>query len=159
MRLTGPATPSSFHELTRTGTVKIFALVFGIVFLAIGVAGFIPGLTPAHTHPDVTFETGLGLLFGLFPVNLLHNLVHIVFGIWGLAASRAILAARTYARAVAVIYAVLALMGLISIGRIYTTFGLIPLYGHVVWLHALLAIVAGYFGWMYREAKYKHAIS
>ena len=47
-------------------------------------------------------------------------------------------------RAVAVIYALLAVMGLIP--GLNTTFGLVPIYGHDVWLHALLAIVAAYFG-------------
>jgi hypothetical protein len=148
-------------ELNEAGPkkMKIFAFVFGVAFLAIGIAGFIPGLTPPHSHPDVTFEAGLGLVFGLFAVNVLHNLFHIVFGIWGLAAARTVLAARTYARAVAVIYTILAVMGLISIGRIYTTFGLIPLYGHVIWLHALLALVAAYFGFMHRQPKYRHAVT
>jgi Domain of unknown function (DUF4383) len=64
---------------------------------------------------------------------------------WGLAAYRSFAAARIYARAVAVVYGILTVMGLIPV--LDTTFGLIPLYGHDVWLHALLAIVAAYFGW------------
>jgi hypothetical protein len=48
---------------------------------------------------------------------------------------------------------VLTVMGLIGAARLHTTFGLIPLYGHDVWLHALLAAGAAYFGWMHREAK------
>ena len=53
-------------------------------------------------------------------------------------------AARLYARGVAVIYALLAVMGLIP--GLNTTFSLVPIYGHDAWLHALLAIVAAYFG-------------
>jgi len=124
---------------------RYFALVYGIVFLAVGIAGFIPGLvTSPQPTADVALETGFGRLFGLFPVNWLHNLVHLAFGIWGLAAYRAFSQARLYARSVAVIYAVLAIMGLIP--GLDTTFGLIPLYGHDVWLHAVLAAVAAYFG-------------
>ena len=124
---------------------RYFALVYGIVFLAVGVAGFIPGLviSPEPTA-DVAAEAGFGHLFGLFPVNWLHNLVHIAFGIWGLAAYRTFAQARLYARGVAVIYAVLAVMGLIPV--LDTTFGLIPLYGHDVWLHIVLAAVAAFFG-------------
>lgn len=124
--------------------VRYFALIYGVVFLAVGIAGFGPGLVPQPaadlSGPDAVF----GRLFGLFPINALHNLVHIAFGIWGLAAYRSFSGARLYARAVAVIYAVLMVMGLIPVLK--TTFGLIPLYGHNVWLHALLAMVAAYFG-------------
>ena len=70
--------------------------------------------------------------------------MHLVFGIWGIVAYRSFGAARLYARSVAVIYAVLVVMGLIPV--LNTTFGLIPIYGHDVWLHALLALVAAYFG-------------
>jgi Domain of unknown function (DUF4383) len=126
--------------------VRYFALVYGIVFLLVGILGFVPGLTtPPEAGADVAVAMEFGRLFGLFPVNVLHNLVHIAFGIWGLAGYRTVSAARIYARSVAVIYAVLAVMGLIPV--LNTTFGLIPLYGHDIWLHAMLAIVAAYFGW------------
>jgi hypothetical protein len=126
--------------------IRYFALVYGIVFLLVGIAGFVPGLVaPPEEGRDLAIATGFGRLFDLFPVNVLHNLVHVAFGIWGIAAYRTFSASRTYARAVAVIYGVLTVMGLIPV--LATTFGLIPLYGHDVWLHALLAIVAAYFGW------------
>lgn len=125
--------------------IRYFALAYGIVFLLVGIAGFVPGLvTPPQPGADVEVETGFGRLFGLFPVNWLHNLVHVAFGIWGLAAYRSFSGARIYAQSVAVIYAVLFVMGLIPL--LNTTFGLIPLYGHDIWLHAVLAIVAAYFG-------------
>jgi hypothetical protein len=125
--------------------VRYFALVYGIVFLVVGIAGFVPGLvTSPQLGADVAVDAGFGRLFGLFPINVLHNLVHIVFGIWGLVAYRSFSGARMYARSVAVIYAVLAIMGLVPV--LNTTFGLIPLYGHDVWLHVLLAAIAAYFG-------------
>jgi hypothetical protein len=126
--------------------VRRFALIFGIVFLLVGVAGFIPGLTSEHSHPDVRVTSGLGLVFGLFPVNVLHNLAHLLFGVWGLMAARSIDGSIFYGKAVAVSYALLTVMGLITAMNLHTTFGLIPLYGNDIWLHALLAIVAAYFG-------------
>ena len=51
-----------------------------------------------------------------------------------------------YARTVAVIYGVLTVLGLIPATS--TTFGLVPIYGNDVWLHAGLAIVAAYFGFV-----------
>lgn len=125
----------------NTGTM---ALVFGAVFLLAGIAGFFPAPPPPGA-PPLTIDHGHGLALGLFPINTLHNLVHVLFGILGVAASRgAILAARQYFQIVAVSYALLVILGLLPATQ--TTFGLIPLWGNDVWLHALLAAVAGYFG-------------
>ena len=133
---------------------RTFALIFGLVFLVVGVGGFIPGLVmPPHSDippdADVTVRSFFGYELDLFPVNILHNIVHILFGIWGLLAYRSYGGARAYFRAVAVIYAVLTVMGLVP--ALNTTFGLIPIYGNDVWLHALLALVAAYFGWVNRD--------
>jgi hypothetical protein len=130
--------------------INTFARIYGIVFLVVGVGGFIPGLTQPHDHPNLAVEAGSGMELGLFPVNALHNLVHILFGAWGLFAARSFDAARTYARGVAIVYALLTILGLIPATN--TTFGLVPIYGHDIWLHALLAGVAAYFGFAYREA-------
>jgi hypothetical protein len=129
-------------------TVRRFALVFGILFLLVGIAGFIPGLTQPHTHPDVMVTAGLGLVMGLFPVNVLHNAAHLLFGVWGLLASRSDSGSRGYGKAVAIAYALLTVMGLISAMRLYTAFGFAPLYGHDIWLHAVLAAGGFYFGFM-----------
>ena len=92
---------------------------------------------------------------GLFPVNALHNVVHIIFGIWGIAAYRSYTGARGYSKAVAIIYAVLAVMGIIP--GLNTTFGLIPLYSHDVWLHAVIAIAAAYFGFVATDREVGHS--
>src|SRR5687767_2110095 len=102
---------------------RYFALIFGIVFAAVGVAGFIPGLLtpPGAEEPALTVEAARGRLLGFFPVNVLHDAVHLAFGIWGIVAYRSLGAARLYAQAIAVIYAVLVVMGLIPV--LNTTFG------------------------------------
>lgn len=130
-------------------STRSFALVFGIVFLAVGVLGFVPGMvSPLHEgHPPVM--GGGGQLLGLFPINLLHNAVHILFGLWGIAASRSAGGSVLYARGVAAIYALLTIFGFIP--NLNTVFGLVPLYGNDIWLHALLALVAAYFGWVHRS--------
>lgn len=130
-------------------SIQTFARIYGIVFLIVGIGGFIPGVTQPHDHPGLTVEAASGMELGLFPVNALHNIVHILFGAWGLFAARNFGAARTYARVVAIAYALLTILGLIPATN--TTFGLVPIYGHDVWLHAVLAIIAGYFGFAYRE--------
>lgn len=125
---------------------RYFALIMGIAFLAVGILGFVPALvTPPEGEAALLIEAGHGLLFGLFPVNVVHNLIHLAFGVWGVVVWRAFTPSRIYARSVAIIYAVLAVMGLIPVLR--TTFGLVPIHGNDIWLHAVIAIVAAYFGY------------
>ena len=137
-------------------STRYFSLVLGIIFLLVGIAGFVPGLlqTP-EPAADVEVTQSFGRLMGLFPVNALHNLVHIIFGIWGIAAYRSYTGARGYSKAVAIIYAVLAVMGIIP--GLNTTFGLIPLYGHDIWLHAVIAIAAAYFGFVASDREVGHS--
>ena len=127
-------------------STRNFALIFGIVFIAVGIAGFVPALVYA---PDGGDMGGHGMLLGLFPVNTLHNIVHLLFGIWGIAASRSASGAVMYARGVAIIYAVLTVCGLIPATA--DGFGYVPLYGKDVWLHAVLALIGAYFGWVNRN--------
>jgi uncharacterized protein DUF4383 len=130
-------------------STRTFALIFGIVFILAGVAGFIPQLLQPAQGGAIAPGAHHMLLLGMFPVNPLHNIVHLLFGLWGLAASRAPGQALLYARGVAIIYAVLVVCGFIPGPD--TLFGLCPLYGNDIWLHAALAIVAAYFGWVNRS--------
>jgi hypothetical protein len=129
-------------------STRLFALVFGIVFLLAGASGFIPGMlhpVPAGAPPLVV-ATGYGFVMGLLPVNVLHNLVHVLFGILGLAAYAGMFAPRVYAQIVAVSYGVLVVLGLLP--ATHTLFGFVPIYGNDVWLHLVLGAVAASFGFM-----------
>ena len=128
-----------------------FALIWGILFLVITASGVVPGLLqePAPGDPDLAVDAMHGRALGLFPVNILHNLVHLLFGIWGIMASRRLDAARNYARVTAIVYAVFIVMGLVP--GLATTFGLVPLHDNDVWLHVLLAAPAAYFGFVHRD--------
>lgn len=129
-------------------TVRAFALVIGIAFLAGGVLGFVPAaLRPVpDSAPAIGITAFYGALLGLFVVNYLHSLIHLAIGAWGVAASRSAGGARAYARTLAVFYGLLAIMG--SIPSLNTLFGLVPLHGHDVWLHAGTALLAVFFGWV-----------
>lgn len=135
---------------------RTFALIWGILFLAAGAGGFIPGILQSGTpDPDLTMTHGYGHVLGMWPVNTLHNIVHLLFGVWGILAYRGGGGgARNYARAVAVIYALFIVMGLVD--GLDTTFGLVPLYGGDVLLHAVLALPAAYFGFMHRDTGTAH---
>jgi len=129
-------------------STRSFALVFGIVFLLAGASGFIPGMlhpVPANA-PPLAVATGYGLVMGLLPVNVLHNLVHVLFGILGVVAYGGLFAPRVYAQIVAVAYGLLTILGLMP--ATHTLFGLIPIYGNDVWLHLVLGAIAAYFGFM-----------
>jgi hypothetical protein len=127
-------------------TARSFALAAGITYVLVGALGFLPGITqpPPAGSPDLVVGSGYGYLLGLFPINLLHNLVHLAVGIAGLAAYRSRGGARAFARGLAIFYGLLAVMGLVP--GLDTTLGLIPIFGHDIWLHALTALLAAYFG-------------
>lgn len=88
------------------------AIVIGILFLLIGVAGFIPGFNvlpvgaepniPLHA-PSINMDAGYGYVFGLFPTNLLHNAIHIAVGVLGIASASS-LAVRAYSIKVLLLY-------------------------------------------------------
>ena len=85
---------------------RTFALVWGIVFLLIAATGLIPGLLqPPPAGHELAVDSMHGLALGLFEVNILHTLVHLLFGVWGLMASRSWDAAKTFAKVTAVVYA------------------------------------------------------
>lgn len=112
--------------------IRRVALMFGIVFVLVGLLGlFSSGGMSMEADPAPA------MVLGMFPVNLLHNLVHLAFGAWGLVASRSFGASKSYAQIAGVIYIVLAVLGFVT----PTTFGLIPIGGNNIWLHAVLGIV------------------
>lgn len=80
---------------------RTFALVVGIIFLAVGVLGFIPGVT-----------TGDGLLLGIFAVDAVHNVIHLLVGALGVAAyywDRA----RLYCQGLGIVYLLVGILGFI----------------------------------------------
>ncbi len=137
---------------------RLFALIVGIVYLLVGIAGFISALVEEREFADLTVDSGAGDLLGLFPINVLHNFVHLLIGVLGILAYRSYAAARTYSRALAIVYALLAVMGLIDAGNLDTVFGLVPIFSHDIWLHALTAAVAAYFGFAGPSAEHEAGV-
>lgn len=131
--------------------LRYFALVAGILFLLLGILGFIPGLLSLPVSaPMLKVSTGYGYLFSLFPVNIVHNLIYLAIGAWGIVSYRREFNARLFARSMAIFFCSLAILGLIPATKML--FGLVPLFGHNIWLHALTAAIAAYFGW-FRKRK------
>ena len=122
------------------------ALILAVAFAGAGLLGFVPAaLTPPTGPADLTITAMHGDLLGIFPVNVVHNLIHLAFALWGFFAFfSGAASARGFLRSTAVIYIVFAVMGFIP--GLNTVFGLTPIHGNDIWLHGLIAVVAGWVG-------------
>ena len=117
-----------------TTTVQKLAAVFGVVFLLVAIIGFI---TPGGMYMQPSDPAMAAKALGIFPINLLHNIAHLVIGLWGLAASRSWGGSKSFFIWAGIIYAVLTVLAFVS----PSGFGLLPLAGADIGLHCLLAIV------------------
>lgn len=129
---------------------KFFAVTAGALLILLGIAGFIPPLAPLETSP-LRIAAGVGgrQLFGLFPVGVGLNVIHVLLGGWGVYAGLRLERAVAYARWSAVVLFVLTIMG--TIPGADELFGGGPLYGNNLLLHGALALTAFLFGWLHRH--------
>ena len=112
-------------------SIQRIATVFGVVFVAVGVLGFVAGAGQSMSMGSTS------MLLGIFPVNVVHNVVHAAFGVWGLIAGRKRASAIVYTLGSGAAYLVLAIVGLST----PTLFGLVPIGGYDIMLHLVLAVV------------------
>jgi hypothetical protein len=76
--------------------VQLAALVVGATFLLVAVLGFVPGITTDYRELSFAGQESEAELLGLFQVSVLHNIVHGLFGLAGIASARTISGARAY---------------------------------------------------------------
>ena len=119
--------------------VQRFAQVLGVIYLLVGVIGFIPPLLNGDV-PGALGPFG-GYLIGLFAVNWFHNLAHLLIGAAGLAVYRSFSGSKAYALVLGVAYAALFLLGILS-ESVATLGGLLPLNGVDDVLHIVTALAA-----------------
>ena len=126
--------------------VRLFALVFGVVYTLVGIGGFIPGINIMEDLPGVS-GPAVGNELGLFAVNWLAHVLHLLIGLAGIVAYRSYRASRTYALVLGIAYAALFVLGLLT-RPLGTLGGLLPLNTADDILHILTAGVAlfAYFG-------------
>ncbi|MDR6594030.1 DUF4383 domain-containing protein [Saccharothrix longispora] len=128
---------SRIEQASRT-RVQLAATVVGAVFLLVGIAGFIPGLTTNYDTMEFAGHHSEALLMGLFQVSILHNIVHLAFGVAGLALARSVRGAYLYLVGGGVVYLVLWLYGLL-IGH-DSAANFVPLNAADNWLHLVLGV-------------------
>jgi hypothetical protein len=114
------------------------AQVVGIVFLAVGVLGFIPGITTDYDTMSFASHHSDAMLLGIFQVSILHNIVHLLFGAAGLALARTVSGARNYLIGGGVVYLVLWIYGLVIDQNSSANF--VPVNTADNWLHLVLGI-------------------
>jgi len=118
--------------------LKKAALIFGVVLVLVGILGFIPALRPDDK------------LLGIFHVNTLHNIIHLVSGLVALwVANTSASASKTYFAVFGVIYALVAIMGFVKgDGDI---FGIIANNAADTWLHVVIAVASLVLGFGVQE--------
>ncbi|GII81782.1 membrane protein [Sphaerisporangium rufum] len=122
----------------RRTPLQTAALVTGVIFLLVGVLGFIPGVTSNVDQLEMAGHQSDAMLLGVFEVSVLHNVVHLLFGIAGIVMSRTWGNARNYLIGGGVVYALLFLYGLI-VGH-DSSANFVPLNTADNWLHLFLAV-------------------
>ncbi|MFF8399735.1 DUF4383 domain-containing protein [Streptomyces sp. NPDC016172] len=129
-------TPPS-HRAARA-PVRQAALLVGLVFLVVGVLGFIPGITTDYGSLEFAGHESGAELFGLFQVSILHNLVHLAYGLTGLILAGTASGAYSYLLVGGAVYLVLWVYGL-SVGH-DSDANFVPLNTADDWLHFALGI-------------------
>ena len=118
--------------------VQIAALVVGAVFLLVGAAGFVPGLTTDYATMQLIGHESQAMLLGVFQVSILHNLVHLVFGVLGVLLARTATQARLFLLVGGIAYLVLWLYGMVI--EYDSAANFVPLNTANNWLHLGLGL-------------------
>jgi hypothetical protein len=129
--------------MTQTGqaqsahpVIRRAATVVGAVFLLVGILGFIPGATTEYDQMSFAGHDSGAMLLGIFQVSVLHNIVHLLFGVAGLAMARSVGGARAYLVGGGVIYLALWIYGMV-VDRASTA-NFVPMNTADNWLHLVL---------------------
>ncbi len=123
---------------THRSKVELVAAAVGATFLLVGILGFIPGITADYGQLKLAGHESDAKLLGLFEVSVLHNVVHLLFGVVGIVAARSVPRAKAFLIGGGALYVGLWLYGLV-IGD-HSTANFIPVNTADDWLHFGLGI-------------------
>jgi Domain of unknown function (DUF4383) len=133
----------SSSDATRSMTatpLQTASAAVGAIFLLAGIAGFIPGLTTNYDAMTFAGHENGAELIGVFNVSILHNLVHLAFGIAGIALARSWATARNFLVVGGVVYLGLWVYGLLVRDEM-TNANFVPLNEADNWLHLSLGVL------------------
>ena len=133
-----------------TSNMQRAAAAVGAGFLLVGVLGFVPGITTDYDSMEFAGHESDAQLLGVFEVSILHNLVHLLFGVAGLAAARAYKSSVNYLLGGGVIYLVLWVYGLLIDHESSANF--VPVNDADNWLHFALGLLMLGLGYAARSA-------
>jgi hypothetical protein len=131
-------TSTTTTSTRRRAPVELAATVVGAVFLVVGILGFIPGITTDYGQMSFAGHDSGAMLLGIFMVSVLHNIVHLLFGVAGLALGRTRDGARSYLIGGGAVYLVLWAYGLVVDHHSGANF--VPVNNADDWLHLLLGL-------------------
>ena len=129
--------PTATTPRTRL-PIQYVALLYGVVFLLVGVLGFIPGITTDYDSLAIAGHHSEAMLLGVFQVSVLHNIVHLFYGVVGVVMGRTAITSRDYLRWGGVGYGLLWIYGLVVNHDSNANF--VPLNTGDNWLHLGLAV-------------------
>ncbi|HEX8631265.1 MAG TPA: DUF4383 domain-containing protein [Catenuloplanes sp.] len=118
--------------------VQTAALAVAAVFVLVGVLGFIPGITTDYGTMAFAGHNSEAKLLGIFQVSILHNIVHLLFGLAGFALARTVSGARMYLVAGGAVYLLLWLYGIVINHESALNF--VPVNTADNWLHLFLGL-------------------
>ena len=124
--------------MSSRSPIQIAATLVGAVFLLVGILGFIPGITTNYGDLQLAGHGSEAKLLGIFEVSVLHNVVHLLFGVLGLAAARTWESARLFLVGGGAVYLALWLYGLVIDEESSVNF--VPVNAADTWLHFLLGV-------------------
>ncbi|MEJ2854229.1 MULTISPECIES: DUF4383 domain-containing protein [unclassified Saccharothrix] len=124
--------------MTAPSPVRVATLAVSALFIVVGVAGFIPWVTADYEELRLAGRHSHALLFGVFEVSVVHNLVHLAFGVTGVLLGRSVRSATLFLVTGGVLYLLLWLYGLL-IDEDSAANGL-PVNDADNWLHLVLGI-------------------
>ncbi|MGI5267740.1 DUF4383 domain-containing protein [Nonomuraea sp. CA-218870] len=123
---------------TNRTPVQLAALVTGVVFLLVGVLGFVPGITTNFDQLQFASHESDAMLLGVFQVSILHNIVHLLFGVAGVVLARTWSGARNFLIGGGVVYLLLWIYGML-VGH-DTPANFVPVNDADNWLHLFLGV-------------------
>ncbi|HET9139346.1 DUF4383 domain-containing protein [Actinophytocola sp.] len=132
------------------GAARPVAIIVAAIFLLVGILGFIPAVTTDHAGMTFAGPESTAMLLGVFHVSVLHNIVHLLFGIAGLLLARTASGATGFLVGGGVVYLLLWVYGLII--NLDSGANFVPVNTADNWLHLTLGVVMVAAGVVLRRA-------